>query len=306
MTMTPSFRATECRDIRAWLDSYLSGELLVETTEAVETHLGRCPTCRAEFDRCRRLRERVREACAIEQDTSELAARIEAGLAAAPAGWRRWTGRVAAVAAVLLVSTLVWRVALQPGVTGTDADPSGAAVTQAAGAPVIDALAARLIDASIYVDAVMSHTYCALTRALSAPPTEPARALAQLESYSGLVAAVAADLRDYTILDGHICPNGSRQFAHLVVERKGERASVLVTAKQDGDLPPGDGLMTAVGAGADVHIRKEGHFAIAAVESDRYAGFIVQDADQLSPTFPTPAVARDLAGYLKQIGELKR
>lgn len=303
MTMTPSFRAPECRDIRAWLDSYLSGELLVETTEAVETHLGRCAACRAEFDRCRRLRERVREACSIDQDTSALAARIEAGLSASPAMWRGWTARVAAAAAILLVSTVVWRVALQPGGAGADAsDSSGTS----ASTPVIDTLAARLIDASIYVDAVMSHTYCALSRALSAPPTEPARALAQLDSYSGLVTALAADLRDYTILDGHICPNGSRQFAHLVVEHDGERASVLVTAKQDGDLPPGDGLMEAVGAGTDVHIRKEGHFAIAAVESDRYAGFIVQDADQLSPTFPTPAVARDLAGYLKQMGELKR
>lgn len=302
MTMTPNFRDSECRDIRAWLDSYLSGELLVETTGAVETHLGRCPACRTEFDRRRRFRERLCEVLAVEPDTTALAARIEAGLSAHTTNWRGVAGWVAAAAAALLLGTTFWRVALQPGTAG-DAGAlveSGAAAGPAA-APSHDTIAARLVDASIYIDSVMSHTYCALSRALTAPPTAPAAALTQLASYSGLVAAVSPDLEGYTILDAHICPNGTRRFAHLVLERGTERASVLVTEKQEGDLPMGDGLMNAVG-GTDVHIRREGHFAVAAVENDRYAGFIVQDADQPSPTFPTPAVARDLAGYLKHIG----
>src|SRR5512147_642568 len=52
----------ECRDIRELADSYLSEQLLVETTHDILRHLSQCPSCRTEIESRRRLRTALRGA----------------------------------------------------------------------------------------------------------------------------------------------------------------------------------------------------------------------------------------------------
>src|SRR5262245_6207259 len=52
----------ECRDARELADSFLSEQLLVETTHDILRHLAQCPSCRAEIDSRRRLRATLRGA----------------------------------------------------------------------------------------------------------------------------------------------------------------------------------------------------------------------------------------------------
>ena len=50
----------ECRDVRELTDSFLSEQLLVETTHDILRHLAQCPSCRAEMESRRRLRTALR------------------------------------------------------------------------------------------------------------------------------------------------------------------------------------------------------------------------------------------------------
>ena len=52
----------ECRDVRELADSFLSEQLLVETTHDILRHLSQCPSCRAEIESRRRLRTALRGA----------------------------------------------------------------------------------------------------------------------------------------------------------------------------------------------------------------------------------------------------
>ena len=52
----------ECRDVRELADSFLSEQLLVETTHDILRHLAQCPSCRADMESRRRLRTALRGA----------------------------------------------------------------------------------------------------------------------------------------------------------------------------------------------------------------------------------------------------
>ena len=68
----------ECRDVRELADSFLSEQLLVETTHDILRHLAQCPSCRAEMESRRRLRTALRGAfeCGAER-AAKPAARAE-------------------------------------------------------------------------------------------------------------------------------------------------------------------------------------------------------------------------------------
>ena len=299
MTLTP-FTGPECHEIRAHLDSYLSGELLVETTESVHSHLTRCAACRAERDRREALRARLRETLTEPLDTAALEQRIVAALTVPRRAWLpplAWTSAAAAV----LVAAALWRAAS----TGP-AGPAGPAGGQpaAVGRPAPQAIAtpapARAVDLTLYQDTAISHTYCALKRPMPEKPPTRAVAAEQLEDYGGLVAVLNEDMAGHLLVDAHICPNGDRRYAHLIYQKSGHTSSIFVSAKLDGGLPPDDERLP--GPGIDVHQRWEGAFAIAAVESDDYVGLIVQDAGQSDASLPAMTIARDLSAYLKGLG----
>lgn len=296
MTLTP-FTGPECHEVRAHLDSYLSGELLVETTESVHSHLTRCAACRAERDRREALRARLRETLTEPLDTAALERRIVAALTTPRRAWLpplAWTSAAAAV----LVAAALWRAA-STGPAGPAGGPPAALDMPAPQAVSIPA-PARAIDLTLYQDTAISHTYCALKRPMPAQPPTRAVAAEQLEGYAGLVSALHEDMAGHSLVDAHICPNGDRRYAHLIYQKAGHTSSIFVTAKLDGGLPPDDERLPV--PGADVHQRWEGDFAIAAVESDDYVGLIVQDAGPSDAGLPATTIARDLSAYLKGLG----
>lgn len=310
----PSYTTPECQDVRAHLDSYLSGELLVETTETVQAHLARCASCQAELDRRTALLARLRAAMADAagpRDDNQLR-RLEGAILASldnrPPLWRRAAFWGAMAASLLLVAAL-WRGAVPP-----TPDDATRAVAQGepvpGGAPSVmpnpDTAASRVqtIDASLYADTAVSHDYCALRRAMPETPPSATAAARLLDAYWGLPAAISPDLAGHTVVDAHVCRNGEREFGHVILQKAGRTSSVFVTEKTAGNLPPDDSRLPA--PGADLHFRQEGEFAISAVETARHVGMVVEDAGRVSAGAETAslanaALARDLTEYLKQL-----
>jgi hypothetical protein len=240
----------ECRDVREVAESFVSEQLLVETTRAVEAHLERCPECRAEIDGLRRLRATIRSAFASSpelqarpefttvlwqrlQSESEPMARVQPGLMSR----RRW---LAAAAGGTLVAGAAW--------IWREWTPSERALLRLA--------------------AIGDHRFCALAFKLAEPPIrleEAARRFGGL--YQQLAALELTTSRlsggEARIVERHSCVFDGHRFGHLVVLYKNEKVSLLVTT----DAEIGEEPLT-LSAGPD-------GFHIASVHGRRHAAFVV-------------------------------
>jgi anti-sigma factor (TIGR02949 family) len=82
----------DCFRIRAFLDSYLNDELLVETTHEVLRHLENCTDCGEELGRRRQLKSLLKKAVMREAIPAGLETRIKKRIRRKPYDdWARWT-----------------------------------------------------------------------------------------------------------------------------------------------------------------------------------------------------------------------
>src|ERR671913_1513565 len=103
----------KCSEVRAMAESYLAGELPVDTSHDIVLHLERCAACRAELDARLALRRMLRQAFQTSERvapspefTSRLVESLNTTKRTEP-----WAGRVApwtGIAAALLLLILGW------------------------------------------------------------------------------------------------------------------------------------------------------------------------------------------------------
>ncbi len=270
----------ECRETRQLTESFVSEQLLVETTHVVLAHLEGCAACRAEVDGLRRLRAATRDAVTRAADLrarpdfiTDVRARLQsaAGRASRASAIRRW----AAVAAMLVL--------LAGGGFGLRAWSA-------------------LGFAAVLHAAAGDHQFCALTYRLIERPitlTEAARRFDPVYAALATVEPSSATLRGspVRVLERHSCVYAGHRFAHIVLHYKGQAASVLVA---DHDmlkawLGPGPGN----GEGPVTLPATEG-FHIAGFRASNRMVFVISSLDQsdvqeLAQAMMAP-IARAMAG----------
>lgn len=261
----------ECRDVRALADSYLSEQLLVETTHTVVEHLERCQACRAEFDGRRRLRATLRSAFGRARDLEprpEFLERLHARVreAGRSAGVRasRWQRGLAMAACVVLVVGLA------------------AGATRWLSLSVMNRLAHL---------AAGDHQNCALKFRLPERPitlveaarSDPAfRRLETLQHYRAVLGDGAI-----RFVEHHACVYKGQLFAHIVFTYRGSAVSVLVA----------DARGSRRGTwwhGADVHEGPSvGTFNLSSFHSGGHDVFVVstlpaEDVQEVARAIATP------------------
>ncbi|HWI17517.1 MAG TPA: zf-HC2 domain-containing protein [Vicinamibacterales bacterium] len=196
----------DCRRVRELMDSYISGELTVESNHDLLRHVERCESCRAELAGRERTRALLIESFGPAPDAGGMDARI---MRAIDQHDRKW-----------------WRLAQYGGIA--------AAVMIAIGAAV---WLSRPVDAAAFDDSVDDHIACALTY----PPDfayDGQRAEQHLDPpYRAILQAVSHTAGDYQLIDGHMCPYQGRNYAHLVYRRNGRPLSVFIETADRGRLP---------------------------------------------------------------------
>lgn len=245
----------ECRDVRRLADAYLSDQLLVETSQAIATHLDTCPPCRAEIDGLRRLRASVRSAVHRATDEPlrpEFSAamterlRTQAEQAATAATGRR--GWLAAAASLLLAA-----------VAGVGAQQWGARAWSA-----------------LVLAAAGNHRNCALDFNLAEDPIALAEAARRFGGVHrrlerAALPAASAPGEAITEVERHSCEYAGQRFVHLVLAYKGETVSVLVPAEPRSRL-------ASLGFGDDGvvgEIRREDGFTLTSFTGGRHVAFVV-------------------------------
>ena len=199
----------DCWQIRDVLDSYLSGELLVETNHAVLEHVARCGACAAELERRQTLVALLRHGQPATPDVVDLRRRIGAAIDREQHWWTRAARRWAVAATVLLAAAVMsWY--LVGGVA---------------------------VDAAAIPDSLGDHVECALTT----PPNaiyDAVRVARRLPpQFAALAERFLAGTGSYRLVDAHACPYKGRRYAHFVFRGNGRTMSLFLDDHPHGALP---------------------------------------------------------------------
>ena len=259
----------ECREVRQLAEAFVSEQLLVETTQAIVSHLEQCRACRAEVAGLRRLRAATRSAFATATDlaphpefVAALATRLQAE--AGRDKRARWSGWLTMAASLLLVAGLGF------GVREWSLSNLSALLHAAVG----------------------DHRFCALEFKLTEQPITLEEAARRFDAVNRLLESVEPSTTSLSggplrINERHSCVFDGHRFAHIVLSYRGQAVS-LVVAKDAGiwTLPSAlsvtDGFHTTAFRGS-----KHVVFIVSALSDD--------DVREVAAAMAGP-VARALAG----------
>lgn len=250
-----------CREFNEIIDSYLAGELLVETNHDVLRHLEHCPACRGELADHRTFRNRLRSAVRNAPDVQidpAFAARLKESLSqkqvrppsrrifnlVAFFNRRNLTAVVAFGALLFAVVGAFWlnsRNSSTEKTTIAENEPNvlknGNIYSQEPDSPVAQAV--QIAWREMTHAAAGDHQNCALKFNLKEKPISLAEAAEKYGKFNrNLEKAVSEPLREsfpagtfgaVKLLAAHSCVFNGRRFAHIVLRRRNETISVLVT-----------------------------------------------------------------------------
>ena len=256
----------ECRDVRELADSFLSEQLLVETTHDILRHLAQCPSCRAEMESRRRLRtalrgafERSPELRATPEFLASVGRHVRDHQSSRSLRAARWSFRpmMAIAASLLLVSAVAFG-------------------------------GREWLGASLLHAALGDHQNCAIRFRLKEKPISLEEAAQRFEpAYRSLVAVAPSPARlssgELTVLERHSCVYDRRRFAHIVLRYRGTLVSVLVTPDRLARVPS--------------EVAVEGT-RVSSFRAGRFAAFVVSSANDAEMREIAAAVAGPLKNAL--------
>lgn len=256
----------ECRKFKDSIDSYLCGELLVETNLEILRHAEHCPGCRSELTARKQVRGQLQQAA---RQTvmgvaahARLRARLhaEAAPALAPNKWLAWFKR-----------PLPWRLALAMA-AGIACFVLMSWMLMQRHAPQV---MAATLNPAVLQQAADEHELCSHYYANSVEPVGMAEsAVAYDAAYAGLDRIAKVRAAGLQLHAAHKCNLVGRNFAHLLFSRDKDLISVLVTerdaaAMKDGVVPNDDGgqasLQQSRHAGCHIHAYQSARHVVLTV-----------------------------------------
>ncbi len=305
-----------CQEFKEIFDSYLGDELLVETNHEVLRHLENCAACRRELAARRELRARIRSAVknsAAVQINPAFAARLKSNLretALRPTFSERFSlknisGKPLLFGAALCVLFLIFGGLFRLKYSDGSTNVAPPVLTENPTLPIQTPAEKNLIQAvqiawrEITRHAVGDHENCALEFNLRENPVTLDEAAEKYGKYNkNLDKAVIAPLREVfgeknlgkiELLEAHSCVFEGRRFAHVVLQYRKRRVSVLVT---DTDLPiEGDNRISTQDF-ETMHV--------ASIRVGQHAVFVVSDLPEKENAIIAEAIAPTIARHIEK------
>jgi mycothiol system anti-sigma-R factor len=256
-----NFEQHDCKKVRAYLDSYLNDELLVETTHEVLRHLEHCPACHEAMENRRRVKALLKAAVSKETAPADLQEKIRKRIRkdAAPR-WSSWTLVAAAAAVLIAVGILGLQAWKRTAATHTPA------VAEAAGAQILEV-------------GLKDHVHCALDAGFANREFTEAEMRERLgPQFFGLVAMVKDRLPgNYRVTVGHRCHAFGREYVHLVLKSPQTVLSLVVTKKNGESFTQNHVAAIAEAAGVPIFGARMNNLEVAGFETSDYLAFVVSD-----------------------------
>lgn len=242
----------ECQHVRELMDSYLSGELSIETNHLVLRHFAACQACETEMTRRRRLRTLLRQSLDVPVDVARVRQRVTQAIDREQRSWmhgtRWWAAAAALIAGVALVQWL-----------------------------------SRPVDAAAYDDSAGNHIACAL--AMPAAVTyDAARAAHNLvPPFTGLAEGIGLTHGAYHVIDAHMCPYQGRDYAHVVLRGRADTLSIFIEPAVRGRLPITPLKTMLPGAPGDVYSANRLGYHVSATATPAHRLFLVSEPPTGAP-----------------------
>lgn len=298
----------ECSEFDDIADSYLGGELLVETDHEVLQHLEGCANCRRELAARRELRARLRAAFHGDASFSarpEFEERLRADLRAKaldqakaePARFGRINWWPAAIAASLLLALGIGLFTLQqrrsPPTAPAGIAANGGHAHSATDGKTVGSQSSPQHQTSPGVShvgfelgeaAAGDHRDCAIEFNLAEDPIDLEEAGRKFDSaFINLASVVKTRSEDSTgqfeFIESHSCVFEGQRFAHVVLKHRGRVVSLLVAEPEQNET-------TAQAATPDntprqvIACSRSGQYQISCFETARHAVFVVSDLSE--------------------------
>jgi anti-sigma factor RsiW len=262
--------SSDCQHIGELMDSYLSGELSVETNHLVLRHLATCQACDGEVRRRQRLRTLLAQTVDVPVDVERVRQRVIHAVDREQRSWgraARWWG----VAAAVIVGVLVVQWVSRP------------------------------VDAAAYDDSAGNHVACALTfpDAATYDPQRVARSLAP--RFEGLADGVGLTHGAYRVIDAHMCPYKGRDYAHVVLRGDGRTLSVFVEPAGRGALPIAPVTTRLPGDAVDVHSTTRLGYRVSATTTPGHRLFLVSERPTDAPDDITNEILLSAVKFIRSL-----
>jgi anti-sigma factor (TIGR02949 family) len=287
---TVSFGKGACEKIRQYLDSYVSGELLVETNHEVLQHLEQCPACSQELETRVRVRTSLLNAVRGEAVPADLEQKVRRRIQESQPG-RLWIAGfslrwMSAVTALVLLSAGAW-IALRE---------------RQAQNIYIGTISSRL--PGILRVGLRDHIHCAVFRKYPKdPPTFAQMAERMGPQYAGLVPLVKEKVSDgFRIILAHHCSYQGRNYVHMVLKGPSSLVSLVITRKNSGESLPNFQLAPVLqAAGVPLYGTGVERFQVAAFETPAYLVFLISDMPAEENLQLAAALAPGVHGLLSKL-----
>ena len=278
-----NFEQHNCKKLRAYLDSYLNNELLVETTHEVLRHLEHCPECLEALENRRRVKALLKTAVMKESAPPGLQEKIRKNIRKnSSRSWPTWT--LIAAAAVLLMAVglaglRVWNRAHSPSV-----------VAEMAGAQILQV-------------GLKDHVHCVIDSGFANREFTEAQIEERLgPEYFGLVAAVKDKLPgDYKVTVGHRCKANGREYVHLVLRNQRTAMSLVVTKKTGESFAQNHVPAVLEAAGVPIFGARLNNLEVAGFETRDYLAFVVSDLSREDNLQMASALAPPVLAFLSKL-----
>lgn len=280
-----------CEQARKFLDSYVSNELLVETSHDVLRHLERCPACAAEAEARAQLRSRLKSSVRAQEVPPELRVRVRERLRREESrGWfaqARWPIAIAATAAL---SVAVW--------IGIPPERLPALADRPAQNAYIQKVSARI--AAVLQVGLRDHIHCAVFRKFG---TAPAPAVMESElgpSFRGLLPVVEASVpKGYRVIMAHQCSYLGRKYVHLTAAKDGSLISVVIARKQEGESFT-NLLPATERGGVAIFESATARYQVAGFDAGNFLAYVVSDLRSNANLEVATAIAPGVRAALAQ------
>lgn len=253
-----------CQRIRAYLDSYLNNETIVETNHEVLRHLEACEECSRSLEDRARLKAQLKRAVMQEYAPAALRGRIASDIRRGRGfSFNRVSLALAATAAVLVIAAATFLVS-RP--TEKPLSLQGKVATGDVTGQVL----------KIGFD---DHVFCSIDHHLADAHFTPEHMAEKLgPEYAGLVALVKERMsRDYAVTVGHRCHYQGREFIHLIMRNRNNVVSLVIT-RRNGDAFPTDGVAAiAQAAGGPIYRAEWANQRVAGLETRDHLVFVISN-----------------------------
>jgi len=296
----------QCKEVRELVDSYLKDELLVETNHDVIQHLEACSGCRRELSARREIRAQLRRAFVVAPDLRvrpDFAFKLRNDLKAQALGKSKpsfnlfayvmrpqWLA-LAAACIVAVVMAGIFALHYQNGDSGRQLarveEGRSEGYQSATKQSALSGAAVELAGFEVTERAVGDHRNCTIKYNLPEKPIPLEEAGRKYDAaYTDLAQAVrsggGALANQIKYVEEHSCIYQGQRFAHVILEYKEHRVSLLV-AETDGK--------TKDAHGEAISCSQMDGYQVSCFGTKRHTVFVVSDlpeADNLS-------IARNLA-----------